>query len=161
MEEAVPRLCHAVIVHLDGNQDGIFVGNFERWEGWTVGEAQQPGVGTVCRRRHLHSGRGRRPRDKIHTHLLNVPFNDKREKNSPHESVLFFLTWRSGRMPLCSTAPPQAGGASSWPASPVPSSSTAAWGSSGRTPAATPRTAPPSVSPPASPPRRLKREARR
>lgn len=69
VEEAVPRLCHAVIVHLDGNQDGIFIGNFERWEGWTVGEAQQPGVGTVWRRRHLHSGRGRRPLTKF-THTF-------------------------------------------------------------------------------------------
>lgn len=112
-------------------------------------------LGAVCRRRHLHSAGSER---KFTQSVLIFHFNGQSQKNSLQatSNCSYSPTWRSGRMPLGSTAPPRAGGVSSWPASPVPSSSTAAWGSSGRTPAATPQTAPPSVSPPASPPRRLK-----
>ena len=44
VEEAVPRLCHAIIVHLKRNQVGIFIRNFEWWEGWSMGKAQKPGL---------------------------------------------------------------------------------------------------------------------
>lgn len=44
VKKAVPRLCHAVTVHLQRNQVGIFVGDFERREGWSVGKAQKSGV---------------------------------------------------------------------------------------------------------------------
>lgn len=43
MEEAVPCLCHTVAVHLQRDQVCIIIGNFERRERWTVGEAQKPG----------------------------------------------------------------------------------------------------------------------
>lgn len=65
VEEAIPRLCHAVVVHLDGNQDGVFIGNFKRWEGRSVCEAQQPAVGTVCKRRHLNAAGRRKAVGKI------------------------------------------------------------------------------------------------
>lgn len=42
VEKAVPRLCHAVVIHIERDQAGVLVGDFERWEGWSVGAAQQP-----------------------------------------------------------------------------------------------------------------------
>ena len=42
VQEAVPGLSHAVIVHLGGDQAGVIVGDFEWREGGAVGEPQQP-----------------------------------------------------------------------------------------------------------------------
>lgn len=41
VEKAIPRLGHAVIVHLQWNQVSILIGNFKRWEGRSVCESQQ------------------------------------------------------------------------------------------------------------------------
>lgn len=57
VEEAVPCLSHAVVVHLDGDQDGVLIRDFERWKGRPVGETQQSVVGTECKRGRLKGSR--------------------------------------------------------------------------------------------------------
>lgn len=43
MEETVPCLRHTVAVHLQGNQVGIIIRNFEGREGRPMSDTQEPG----------------------------------------------------------------------------------------------------------------------
>lgn len=140
VEKAVPCLCHTVVVHLQRDQVGILIGDFERWEGRSMCEAQKS-------------------RMKMHR-LPPLADSNKYHITAPdrHMELIIFLTWRSAHRPLGSTAPPQEGDAASWPASPGPSSSTVVWESSGHMPAATPQTTQPSISQPISLPPRLEKE---